>query len=272
MEGNDGSAGGQRPRRPPQRIRGRLTDRPAGSGRAREGPPVDRWPTTAEEGVAGTRLPSASSTFYDVPAFGKSGGGKTALASFSVLGRIVMPASIPPCPRPSPTRQELKGRPRAMTWRLLHRRDVASLMPEWRTLYREAGTWSPFSDPDYQLAWCEMFVPPGREKILTVRKRDRNWLVAVLPLLEASFGCTPRRGSVRSMALELFMSHICTSCRNSCSTPNTCARRSRSPSAGSSTAFSGIGSSCRCARTRRGSSLCGPPMPDSHQWWSCTKA
>jgi hypothetical protein len=77
------------------------------------------------------------------------------------------------------------------------RADVAGVLPEWRELYRSAGPWSPFSDPDAQLAWCALFVPPGRERILTVRRAATRELVAVVPFFEAVVGAPPLR--VRSL-------------------------------------------------------------------------
>jgi hypothetical protein len=66
------------------------------------------------------------------------------------------------------------------------RRDVDALLPGWRALHRRAGAWSPFSDPDAQLAWCDLFVPAGRERIVAVRRTATGDLVAVVPLFEVA--------------------------------------------------------------------------------------
>lgn len=68
------------------------------------------------------------------------------------------------------------------------RNDVGDLLPEWRALHRRVGSWSPFSDPDYQLAWCETFVSNGQERILAIRRTSDRQLLAVLPLFYAVEG------------------------------------------------------------------------------------
>ncbi len=81
-----------------------------------------------------------------------------------------------------------------------HARDeMAKVMPEWRELHRRAAPWSPFSAPEFLLHWCEMFVPPGRERILTVRRADSGALVGVVPFYEISRGA----GLIRVRTLQL---------------------------------------------------------------------
>ena len=81
-----------------------------------------------------------------------------------------------------------------------HTRDeVTAVLPEWRALHRLVQPWSPFSAPEFLLRWCELFVPPGRERILAVRRRDSRELVGVVPLYEISVGV----GRVRVRTLQL---------------------------------------------------------------------
>ena len=83
------------------------------------------------------------------------------------------------------------GSPAAYVVEVVSRRDVDGVLPEWRDLHRRVGSWTPFSDPDAQLAWCELFVPSGQERILTVRRTTTRELVAVLPLFEVGLAAGP---------------------------------------------------------------------------------
>jgi hypothetical protein len=90
--------------------------------------------------------------------------------------------------QPGDRAAELGGPSAGLVVEAVSRRDVVGVLPEWRDLHRRVGTWSPFSDPDAQLAWCELFVPSGHECILTVRRTTTRELVAVLPLFQARLG------------------------------------------------------------------------------------
>ena len=80
------------------------------------------------------------------------------------------------------------------------RNTVDWLLPAWRSLYQRIGAWSPFSDPEYQLAWCGEFVREGHERIVGVWSTETAELVGVLPLFEASAGV----GATRVRALHVF--------------------------------------------------------------------
>src|SRR5215210_7190707 len=61
-----------------------------------------------------------------------------------------------------------------------------TLLPEWRGLHDEVGSWSPFSDPDFAVVWCRTFVPEGQERVVAVRRERDGRLVGVVPLFFAS--------------------------------------------------------------------------------------
>ncbi|WP_147263159.1 GNAT family N-acetyltransferase [Geodermatophilus sp. TF02-6] len=76
---------------------------------------------------------------------------------------------------------------------------MGAVLPEWRGLHRRLGGWSPFTDPDYQMVWCDRFVDDGDERILAVRHADTRELVAVVPLFLATVGGRGMRGRVLAL-------------------------------------------------------------------------
>lgn len=77
------------------------------------------------------------------------------------------------------------------------REDLPVVMPEWKSLHRRVGAWSPFSDPDFQMTWCSTFIPTGHEVLLSVRRVADDQLVAMVPL----YSTTRQHGAIRSLHL-----------------------------------------------------------------------
>ena len=102
---------------------------------------------------------------------------------------VELPAA-PPAERRAPAVPGFRWAGMVVT---VHSRDCArELLPDWRALHARTRSWSPFADPDLQLAWCSMFVPVGAERIVAVRRAGTGELAAVLPFFAPLTGIAGR--------------------------------------------------------------------------------